>query len=98
MKDLVKNAMTNNVSNLNSNTYMQRDSILNQKYSRKVNKPSIRNNLLNSIKQKDPKKQVYNNSMYLSDQLKNFKRNAGDSKDVTLRNQPITKNMKSEKE
>ena len=91
MKDLVKNAMTNNVSNQNPNTYMQRDSILNQKYSRKINKPSIRNNQLNSIKQKESKKQVYNNSMYLSDQLKNFKRNSGGSKDVTIKHEQITK-------
>jgi hypothetical protein len=59
-------------------SYMQRESILNQKYSRKVNKPTIRNNLLNYIKNKQPetqlKKPTTSSSLYLSDQLKNFRK------------------------
>lgn len=35
--------------------------------------------------------------MYLSDQLKNFKRNSGGSKDVTIKHEQITKNTKPEK-
>jgi hypothetical protein len=62
------NSSMNSRLNANTGSYMQRESILNQKYSRKVNKPTIRNNLLNSIKNKQPesgvKKPVTGSSLY----------------------------------
>lgn len=85
------NSSMNSKFNSNIGSYMQRESILNQKYTRKQNKPTIRSNLLNSIKQKElDSKKISSNSLYLSDQLKNFKKLSANLKENNLKNNSTT--------
>lgn len=74
LKREANSSMSAKQNSTNAGSCMQRENILNTKYTRKVNKPSLRSNIFSSIKGKDSTKLINNSSLYLSEKIKNEKK------------------------